>query len=43
LGTNDLGELKMQVHELLEKGFIHPNASPWGALILFFKKRDGTF
>jgi hypothetical protein len=35
-------ELKAQLHELLEKSFIHPSLSPWGALVLFVKKKDGS-
>ena len=38
----ELKELKLQLQELLEKGFIHPSVSPWGAPILFVKKKDGT-
>jgi len=38
----ELKELKVQLHELLDKGFIHPNVSPWGAPVLFVKKKDGT-
>ena len=37
-----LQELKVQVQELLDKGFIRPNTSPWGAPILFAKKWDKT-
>ncbi|GKC72063.1 putative reverse transcriptase domain-containing protein, partial [Tanacetum coccineum] len=33
----------VQLQELLEKGFIHPSSSPWGALVLFMKKKDGSF
>ncbi|GKV13614.1 hypothetical protein SLEP1_g24605 [Rubroshorea leprosula] len=36
----ELKELKIQLEELLEKGFIHPSMSPWGALVLFVKKKD---
>jgi hypothetical protein len=32
----------MQLEELLKKGYICPSVSPWGAPILFFKKKDGT-
>ena len=39
----ELAELKIQLHELLEKGFIRLSNSPWGALLLFVKKKDGTF
>ena len=38
----DLKELKFQLQELLEKGFIRPSVSPWGAPVLFVKKKDGT-
>ena len=34
-----LTELKEQLQELLDKGFIRPSVSPWGALVLFFKKK----
>ena len=36
-------ELKNQLNQLLEQGFIKPSVSPWGALVLFQKKKDGTF
>ncbi|GKB75850.1 putative reverse transcriptase domain-containing protein, partial [Tanacetum coccineum] len=36
-------ELLVQLQELLEKGFIHPSSSPWGAPVLFVKKKDGSF
>jgi hypothetical protein len=38
-----LKELKTQIQELLDKGFIRPSISPWGAPVLFVKKKDGTF
>ena len=38
----ELKELKIQWQELLEKVFIHPSVSPWGAPVLFVKKKDGT-
>ena len=38
----ELKELKLQLQELLEKGFIRPSVSPWGAPVLFIKKKDGT-
>lgn len=37
----ELKELKVQLLDLLEKGFIHPSSSPWGAPMLFLKKNDG--
>ncbi|GKG30975.1 hypothetical protein Tco_0423463, partial [Tanacetum coccineum] len=36
-------ELSVQLQELLEKGFIHPSSSPWGASVLFVKKKDESF
>lgn len=36
-------ELKDQLTQLLDQGFIRPSVSPWGAPILFQKKKDGTF
>ena len=38
----ELKELKLKLQELLEKGFIRPSVSPWGAPMLFVKKKDGT-
>ena len=38
----ELKELKLQLQELLKKGFIHPSVSPWGAPVLFVKKKGGT-
>ena len=38
----ELKELKLQLQELLEKGFIRPSVLPWGAPVLFVKKKDGT-
>ena len=34
--------MKTQLHEILDKGFIRPSVSPWGAHVLFVKKKDGT-
>ncbi|GKC33652.1 putative reverse transcriptase domain-containing protein [Tanacetum coccineum] len=36
-------ELSTQLQELTDKGFISPSFSPWGALVLFVKKKDGSF
>ncbi|CAH9111660.1 unnamed protein product [Cuscuta europaea] len=38
----ELNELKTQLQELLDNGFIRPSHSPWGAPVLFVKKKDGT-
>ena len=35
-------ELKAQLEELFSKGFIRPSISPWGAPVLFMKKKDGS-
>ncbi|GKD62671.1 putative reverse transcriptase domain-containing protein [Tanacetum coccineum] len=43
LAPSEIKELLNQLQELLEKGFICPSSSPWGALVLFVKKKDGTF
>nr|GEV13335.1 putative reverse transcriptase domain-containing protein [Tanacetum cinerariifolium] len=39
----EMKELTDQLQELFEKGFIRPNSSPWGDLVLFVKKKDGSF
>ena len=38
----ELQELRVQLQELLDKGFIRPSTSPWGALVMFAKKKDKT-
>ena len=38
----ELQELRVQLQELLDKGFIRPSTSPWDALVLFAKKKDKT-
>ena len=38
----ELQELRVQLHELLDKGFIRPSTSPWGAPVLFAKKKGKT-
>nr|GEW42414.1 hypothetical protein [Tanacetum cinerariifolium] len=42
LALSKMKELMSQLQELLDKGFIHPSSSPWGALILFIRKKDGA-
>ena len=37
-----LKELKVQLQELVDKGFIRPSVSPWGAPVLFVRKKDGS-
>ncbi|GKE88412.1 hypothetical protein Tco_1565887 [Tanacetum coccineum] len=43
LALSDMKELSVQLQELLEKGFIRLSSSPWGAPVLFVKKKDGSF
>ena len=43
IGPAELKELKQQIKELEEKGFIRPSMSPWGAPVLFVKKKDGSW
>ena len=38
----ELKELNEQLKELLDKGFIRPSSSPWGAPVLFVKNKDGS-
>jgi hypothetical protein len=38
----ELAELKTQLQEYLDKGYIHPSSSPWGCPALFLKKKDGS-
>jgi hypothetical protein len=42
MAANQLAELKEQLQELLDKGYICPSASPWGAPVIFVPKKDGT-
>jgi hypothetical protein len=42
MATPELAELKEHIKELLEKGFIRPSSSPWGAPVIFVPKKDGT-
>ncbi|GKE57412.1 hypothetical protein Tco_1496597, partial [Tanacetum coccineum] len=43
LAPTEMQELSNQLKELQDKGFIRPSSSPWGALVLFVKKKDGSF
>ncbi|GJV59912.1 hypothetical protein Tco_1466012 [Tanacetum coccineum] len=43
LAPTEMQELSNQLKELQEKGFIRPSSSPWGAPVLFVKKKDGSF
>jgi hypothetical protein len=42
MSTPELKELQMHLEELIKKGYISPSVSPWGTLVLFVKKKDGT-
>ncbi|WMV25313.1 hypothetical protein MTR67_018698 [Solanum verrucosum] len=42
MAPTELKELKEQLRDLLEKGFIRPSQSPWGVSVLFVKKKDGS-
>jgi hypothetical protein len=42
ISSTQLLELKKQIKELLQKGFICPGSSPWGAPVIFVEKKDGT-
>ncbi|GJW49178.1 putative reverse transcriptase domain-containing protein [Tanacetum coccineum] len=43
LAASEMKELSDQLKELSDKGLIRPSSSPWGALVLFVKKKDGSF
>ncbi|GKC60891.1 putative reverse transcriptase domain-containing protein, partial [Tanacetum coccineum] len=43
LAPSELEEFSEQLMELQDKGFIRPSSSPWGAPVLFVKKKDGSF
>nr|GEW49621.1 putative reverse transcriptase domain-containing protein [Tanacetum cinerariifolium] len=43
LAPSEMKELAKQLQELSDKGFIRPSSSPWGAPMLFVKKKDGSF
>jgi hypothetical protein len=42
MATPELAYLKEHIKKLLDKGFIHPSSSPWGAPVIFVPKKDGT-
>jgi hypothetical protein len=42
MDTSKLAQLKEHIKELLEKGFVRPSSSPWGAPMIFVPKKDGT-
>ncbi|KAL0549084.1 hypothetical protein IC582_013564 [Cucumis melo] len=42
MAPTELKELKVQLQKLLDRGFIRPSVSPWGAPVLFVKKKDGS-
>ena len=42
MASIELQELNVQIHELLGKGFIRPSTSPWGAPVVFVKKKNKT-
>ncbi|GJX19710.1 putative reverse transcriptase domain-containing protein [Tanacetum coccineum] len=43
LAPSEMQELSTQLQELSDEGFIRPSSSPWGAPVLFVKKKDGSF
>ncbi|GKD08425.1 hypothetical protein Tco_1188110, partial [Tanacetum coccineum] len=43
LAPSKMKELSEQLQELSDKGYIRPSSSPWGAPVLFVKKKDGSF
>ncbi|GJY26366.1 putative reverse transcriptase domain-containing protein [Tanacetum coccineum] len=43
LAPAEMQELSTQLQELSDRGFIRPSSSPWGASVLFVKKKDGSF
>jgi len=42
MSTLELMELKLQLKEMLDKGYIRPSVPPWGAPMLFVRKKDDT-
>jgi hypothetical protein len=43
MSTPELQELKMQLKDLLDLGLIHPSVSPWGAPVIFIRKKDESW
>nr|GEW85566.1 putative reverse transcriptase domain-containing protein [Tanacetum cinerariifolium] len=43
LAPLEMQELSDQLYELADRGFIRPSTSPWGAPVIFFKNKDGSF
>ncbi|GKG50515.1 hypothetical protein Tco_0521615, partial [Tanacetum coccineum] len=43
LAPAEMQELSTQLQELSDRGFVRPSSSPWGAPVLFVKKKDGSF
>ena len=42
MSPTELKDFKLQLKDLIDKGFIQPSISPWGAPVLFVKNKDGT-
>ena len=42
MSTPQLVELKLQLKEMLDKGYIRPSVAPWGTPVFFVKSKDGT-
>ena len=42
MSTPELVELELQLKEMMDKGYIWPSVSPWGAPVLFVKNKDST-
>eukprot|EP00253_Pinus_taeda_P014310 PITA_14310 len=42
MSSHELVELKLQLKEIIDNGYIRPSVSPWGAPVLFVRKKDGT-
>ena len=42
MAPSEMAELKVQLEDLMNKGYIRPSASPWGAPVLFVQKKDGS-